>query len=292
MAGEEFFKFDKYLREDLEKTLGLRFPVKASWLEQLLIRHLSPWKLHANATDEFCSKDVGPSYEIIQKYVESIQLNQRYAQPFFSEPVIIEKMRPDGYLLLNGHHRWAASLKLNLPRIPVKLVNMTHSADIVKMLKRSTAVMRASINLDDVVFCTNDSEPAEKKRSVPFSRFFKEQVRLGIPALTHALHDLGYDVWVYTSGYASTDYISRLFKLYHIHVDGFVNGVNRLKAEDEASKAREMMEKKYRVTLHIDTDSVVRSHTDTKEFEQKTIGSKDDKWSANVISIVREFQEK
>lgn len=33
MAGEEFFKFDEYLREDLEKTLGLRFPVKASWLE-------------------------------------------------------------------------------------------------------------------------------------------------------------------------------------------------------------------------------------------------------------------
>ena len=200
MAGEELFKFDKYLREDLEKTLGLRFPVKASWLEQLLTRHLSPWKLHANATDEFCSKDVGPSYEIIQKYVESIQLNQRYAQPFFSEPVIIEKMRPDGYLLLNGHHRWAASLKLNLPRIPVKLVNMTHSADIVKMLKRSTAEMRASINLEMVVFAPTILKPAGKNLLALSAGSSKDRAGSGSPR-----GPLGRMIWDMTSGYIPPD---------------------------------------------------------------------------------------
>ncbi len=293
MADKEYFKFDEYLRSDLEKTEGLWFPVKARWWEQLLIKNVSPWKLHANIIDEFSSPDIGPNYSIIQDYVENVQRNKRYGQPLFSEPLIIEKMRPNGYLLLNGHHRWAAALKLNLKSVPVTLVNTTHAADIVKMLERSTADMRASINLDDVVFCTGDSEQAEKKLPFPASRFFKERVRLGVPALCHTLHELGYDVWVYTSGYSSTDYISRLLKRYQIHVDGILNGVKRLQVGKDASfsKAREMMEKKYRVTLHIDTDSVVRIHTDTKEYEQTVIESQDGKWSNHVISIVRGFKK-
>ena len=293
MADEKYFNFDEYLKEDLESTAGLRFPVKATWWEQLIIRKLSPWKLHANVTDAFCSPDIGPSYPIIQKYVETIRHNQRYEQPVFSEPVIIEKMRPNGYLLLNGHHRWAAALKLNVRRIPVNLVNMTHAADIVKFLERSESDMRAAINLDDVIFCTDESEPAEKALPFPAGRFFKERIRLGVPALSHALHKMGYDVWVYTSGYASTDYISRLFRHYHIHTDGIANGVQRLQTEINAApqKEREMMEKKYRLTLHIDTDSVVRIHTGTKEFEQEMIESHDDKWSSCVISIVSGFRE-
>ena len=294
MADEKYFNFDEYLREDLESTAGLRFPVKASWWEQLLIRRLSPRKIHANATDAFCSPTVGPSYGIVQKYVETIQRNKRHGVPIFSEPVIIEKLRPDGYLLLNGHHRWAAALKMNERRMPVELVNMTHVPDIAKVLEKSKAEMRASINLDDVVFCDGDKEPAEKKPPFLAGRFFKERVRLGIPALTHALHDQGYDVWVYTSGYASTDYISRLLKRYHVHVDGIVNGANRLEDEKDASapRVREMMEKKYRETLHIDTDSVVRIHTGTKDFEQEMVDAAGDKWSGQVISIVRGFKEK
>ena len=293
MADEKYFNFEKYLKEDLENTAGLRFPAKASWWEQLTIKKLSPWKLHANVTDAFCSPEVGPSYPIIQKYVETIRHNQRYEQPVFSEPVIIEKMRPNGYLLLNGHHRWAAALKTNVRKIPVKLVNMTHAADIVKLLERSDSDMRVAINLDDVVFCTDESEPAEKALPFPASRFFKERIRLGIPALSHTLHKMGYDVWVYTSGYSSTDYISRLFRHYHIHTDGIANGVQRLQTEINAApqKEREMMEKKYRLTLHIDTDSVVRIHTGTKEFEQEMIESHDGKWSSRVISIVSGFRE-
>ena len=294
MADTQLFRFDEYLQQDLEQTAGLRYPVKAGWLEQLLTRKVSPWKLHANATDLFCSPSVGPNHGIIQKYIQGITHNMKFGVPIFAEPLIIEKMRPNGYLLLNGHHRWAAALRLNVKKVPVQLVNMTHVPDIAKVLEKSTADRRASINLDDVVFCTGDAEPAEKMLPFPARRFFKERIRLGIPALFHALHEQGYDVWVYTAGYASTDYISRLLKRYHIHADGIVNGANRLKDEKDAAapKVREMLEKKYRVTLHIDTDSVVRIHTDQRDFEQEMIDAGGDKWSARVISIVRGFKEK
>ena len=29
----------------------------------------------------------------------------------WEEPLIVEKVHPEGYMLLNGHHRWAAALK-------------------------------------------------------------------------------------------------------------------------------------------------------------------------------------
>ena len=26
------------------------------------------------------------------------------------DPIVVEKVHPDGYMILNGHHRWAASM--------------------------------------------------------------------------------------------------------------------------------------------------------------------------------------
>ena len=45
-----------------------------------------------------------------------------------NEPIPVEKMYPEGYMILNGHHRWAAALRLGQPEIPVKIVNLTHEA--------------------------------------------------------------------------------------------------------------------------------------------------------------------
>ena len=47
------------------------------------------------------------------------------------------------------------------------------------------------------------------------------------------------------------------------------------------------MEKKYRVTLNINTDSLSWIRSDTKEFDQIEIRSKGEEWSKEVISVIR-----
>ena len=96
----------------------------------------------------------------------------------------------------------------------------------------------------------------------------------------------------YTSGFASTDYITQLFKHYHIEADGIINGTTRLKADDnnKMKQAKSMLEKKYPVTLHIDTDSILRTRSGSKEFEQYEIVSKGERWANNVITIVRSLK--
>ena len=284
---------ENYIQEDLQKIEGLYLPEKANFLEQILVKKLPPRKIHPNPRDEFCSDETGPSYSIVEKYVRQITKNREYEVPIFDEPVIVEKMRPDGYMLLNGHHRWAAALILDLKTIPVKLINVTHAADIISDLQKTSRVKRASINLDDVVFCRNASEPSEKPLFFPFNKIFPERIRLGIPALFFALHEEGYDIWIYTSGYASTDYIDQLFRHYHIQIDGIVNGSTRLKAGDKAGmrQAAALLEKKYSTTLHIDTESVLQVRSGTKEFRQADIDAQGEKWAGRVISIVKSFEK-
>lgn len=281
-----------YVKDALKKIDGLYMPVKAGYLEQIFTKKLDTKKLYPNPRDEFCSDEVGPNYEIIGKYVKQVIKNKELEVPLFDEPVVIEKLKPEGYMLLNGHHRWAAMLTLQEKSIPVKIINVTHASDIIKTIEKSTNNKRASLNLDDVVFCRSESEPCEKPLPFPYSRIFKEKIRRGIPALFYALHEEGYDIWVYTSGYASTDYINQLFKHYRIQVDEIVNGSTRLKFDDKNSlrQTKSLLQKQYPVTLHIDTDTVLRVHSDTKEFEQVDIESRDETWANEVVSIVRRFK--
>lgn len=283
----------KYVKADLEQYDGLLMPAKAGFLEQIFVKKLSPKKLHPNPQDEFCHDDVGPNYAIVEKYVQQIRKNREYEVPLFDESLIIEKMRPNGYMLLNGHHRWGAALILDLKTIPVQITNLTHADDIIKDLSKTTREKRAAVNLDDVVFCRNDSEPAEKSLIFPLNRIFRERIRRGIPSLFYALHEAGYDVWVYTSGYASTDYISRMFKHYHIKADGIINGLRHTGPEGSSTydQAKTLMEKKYRITLHIEPDHVLWVCLGTKEFDDLPVGSQDEKWANNVISIVRGLKD-
>lgn len=176
--------------------------------------------------------------------------------------------------------------------IPVKIINLTHASDIIDTLEKSKRGKRASINLDDVVISAPDSKDFEKPLNFPYNRIFRERIRRGIPALFYALHEEGYDVWIYTSGFASTDYITQLFRHYHIDVDGIINGTTRLKADDnnKMKQAKSLLQEKYPVTLHIDTDSIFRTQSGSKEFEQYEIESKDERWANNVITIVRSLK--
>ena len=283
----------EFVKEELEKYDGIYLPVRASFLEQIVIKKISPKKLHPNPDDEFCMPEIGPSDEVISKYMKQIRFNQEHSMPLFDEPLIIQKIRPDGYMMLNSHHRWAAALMLEVKKIPVSVTNVTQLSDIVGQMEKSVRSKRASINLDDVVFCQNDSEPAEKPLFFPYNRIFREPVRKGIPGLVYALQNAGYDVWIYTAGYASTDYISQMFRHHRIKVDGIINGANRLNSPKRSnlSTVKELMANKYRITLNIDTDSVSWIRSETKDFDTIGIDPNNENWAHQVIEIIRKLKE-
>ncbi len=283
----------QYVKEELQKYEGIYLPVRAGFLEQLFTKKLPPRKLHPNPDDEFSSPDIGPNDGVISKYLKQIRFNHEHNMPIFDEPLIIEKIRPDGYMLLNGHHRWAAALMLKEKTVPVSVTNLTSASDILGKMNKTDRNKRVSINLDDVVFCLNDSEQVEKPLIFPLRKFFPERVRLGIPGLVYALHNAGYDVWVYTTGYASTDYLNHLFWYHRISADGIINGANRLNSEkgNDMRSVKEMMEKKYRVTLNIDTDTVSWIRSDTKEFDVINLDCESGNWAQQVITIVKKLKE-
>lgn len=283
----------EYVKKDIEKYDGISMPVKANIFEQIFIKNLPPKKLHPNPHDEFCMESIGPNDGIISDYMKKIRQNKEQSLRIFDEPVIVEKMKPDGYMLINGHHRWAAALSLDIQKIPVKVSNMTHVVDILEQIEKTNRTKRASINLDEVVFCRNESEPCEKPLVFPFNRIFPERIRKDIPALIYALQDEGYDVWVYSSGYSSMDYISQLFRHRQIHINGIINGADHSKSgnSEDMSKVKELMAKKYRITLNIDTDQVSWVRSDTKEFDQIDIQPDSGEWTKEVISIIRNLKD-
>lgn len=99
----------------------------------------------------------------------------------------------------------------------------------------------------------------EEPLPFPVSRIYKERLRLGIPALFRYLNKKGYDIWVYSAGYYSADYIQRLFKKHHAHICGAVTGTGR-KTADNMSQTRKELEgliaNTYQRTVHIDNDAV------------------------------------
>ena len=282
-----------YVQEEMKKYDGVYLPVRAGLLEQIFLKKLAPQKLHPNPDDEFCSKDVGPNDEIISKYMKQIRFNQMHNMDLFDEPLIIEKIRPDGYMLLNGHHRWAAALMMDVKKVPVKLTNMTRLSDIIGQMEKTSRNKRASLDLDDVVFCHDETGPAEKQLIFPFNKIFPDRLRSGIPGLIFALQNAGYDVWVYTSGYASSEYIKHLFMLHRVGINGIINGSSRLNSEkgNEMGSVKELMAKKYRVTLNIELNTVSWIRSDTKEFEQIDIPSDGNDWAQQAIAIVRQLKD-
>ena len=104
--------FDQFIADEVKKYKGVYAPVKAGILRRALIRWAPCDSLHPNPDDEFCSPKVGPNYRIISEYMNSFRLERRHSKQYCEEPLIVEKIRPDGYLILNGHHRWAAALRL------------------------------------------------------------------------------------------------------------------------------------------------------------------------------------
>ena len=104
MAYEKSFIIT-HIREDLEKTEGKRDVVKANPIEMMMVKKVSPEELHVNPADEFSFPDIGPNDAV------------------FEEPILVNKIKYGGYLILNGHHRWAGALKARVKKIRIKIQN-------------------------------------------------------------------------------------------------------------------------------------------------------------------------
>ena len=109
--------------EDLALYDGKRELVKAGFFERHFVKSAPPSSLHVNPDDEFCDPNIGPNNEILQRYSSDIRKRGYLNQPPFSEPIEVVKMKPEGYMILNGHHRWLAAVKKELKKVPIEIVN-------------------------------------------------------------------------------------------------------------------------------------------------------------------------
>lgn len=284
-------EFEKKIYDDVQKQKGTSFTVKASLLERLLVRKTACSNLHPNAEDEFTFENVGPSMRIIGEYEEKFRYNQRHNQPIFDDALIVEKLHPKGYLLLNGHHRWAAAMRCQIKKVPIKIVNLAQDSDIKKILENSKHDKRVTLDLDEVIFRSDNDKYVE---AVPKFRLikFKKKLKLGVPALFHYLSKQGYDIWVYSAQYYSIDDIQRFFRAYSVHVDGIITGTEKRKASNAASAVQreQMIAAKYKQTLHIDNDMVLMTgDVEGAKYKKYDLSVPADEWSRKAIDIIGEI---
>ncbi|MCR5023581.1 MAG: ParB/RepB/Spo0J family partition protein [Lachnospiraceae bacterium] len=280
------------IQEDLEKYSSISFPVKTGLLERLLIKKLPCKMLHPNPADEFSFPDIGPNYNIISDYEAKIRRNLAIDKPVYDEPVTVEKVRPHGYMLLNGHHRWAAALHQNIDKIPVEIINLAQESDIKKILENSTHTKRATLDLDEVIIRTDDDPFLEKKPGFLFSLKHKKRIRAGIPALFYHLSRNGYDIWVYSSEYHSIDDVRDFLKGYKAHVDGVITGMSKEKkaVKKQSSEMEKLFSNKYSVTLHIDNDMILRTEKETSDFKEYPLNI-DENWAKDAIAYIMEMEK-
>jgi hypothetical protein len=276
-----------FIEEEALKVKNTGVPVKASLIERLLVRRASCKRLHPNPEDEFTFPDIGPNMEIISSYVAQFKDNLNKGLPLMDEPLFIQKIRPSGYMLLNGHHRWAAAMRLGIRCVPVSVVNAVFDGDIRVMLEKSTHEKRATLDLDEVVFASPGEEHIEKHNGLFGIGMQKKHLRLGIPALFKHLKVRGYDIWVYSSQFYSTDDLKRYFKHYSVSVDGIITGMKKQTAKSGARKSvEEMIANRYSTTLHIDRDLLLITKSRSNDFREIAINCKPQEWSGAVIDAL------
>jgi len=115
--------FYQYVMEDLEAYDGKREVVRSPLIERLVVRRIPPLEMHVNPDDEFADPDIGPSDRIIGEYAQEIPKLQCAREPIFPNPIVVYKMAQGGYLILNGHHRWAAAVKFGLKKVNAAIMN-------------------------------------------------------------------------------------------------------------------------------------------------------------------------
>lgn len=160
------------------------------------------------------------------------------------------------------------------------------------MDNNTTNKMRVSFDLDEVLFVSPLTHKTEEPLRFPFNKIFKERLRLGTPALVNELQQLGIEVWVYTSSFRTERYIKTLFRLYHVKFDSIVNAQRHLK-EVQGNKRETLPQKmpsKYRISLHIDDETVIYTAGKAYGFNVYQLEAQDDDWKDKIIARVKEIK--
>ena len=277
-----------FIEQEAQKSRNTGVPVKASFIERLFVRKKSIKKLHPNPEDEFCFPDIGPNMQIISSYVAQYKTNIDRGERLMDEPLYVQKIRPSGYMILNGHHRWAAAIRLGIRSVPISIVNGVFEADIKMILEASKHEKRATLDLDEVVFAQKDDVYVEKRRGIPVYGLQKKRLRQGIPAVIKNLKVRGFDVWVYSAGYYSIDDIKRFFKHYGVIVDGIITGMKKKSAKAAASGNRitDLLANRYKTTLHFDRDLLIMTGGSRGDFVEEELDCSPDTWSGAVMDAV------
>ena len=116
-------ELDAMIQADLEKMKGHLEPVKASFMEKMLPKKVKPSVLHVNPDDEFTHPDVGPNAAIVENYTSLARRLYSMDQKVFGEALQVCKLREGGYLILNGHHRWAGAIRARVPTIRIQVLD-------------------------------------------------------------------------------------------------------------------------------------------------------------------------
>ncbi len=145
--------------------------------------------------------------------------------------------------------------------------------------------MRVSFDLDEVLFVSPETHKTEPPLSFPLNKIFPERLRQGTPEVIRKLQEMGFEVWVYTSSFRSEKYISRLFRCYGVRFDGIVNGNRHLKEvqRDNKTTLPQKLPNRYRISLHIDDESVICSSAGQYGFRAYQLNAQDDDWGRKII---------
>ncbi len=292
--------FKQYLAEELGRTKGKYYPVPVSVLKRIRNMFVPIEKLHPNPEDEFCDPAIGPNYEIISGYEADYRRAMEMGDEGFihsgiREAIMVQKAKPDGYLIMNGHHRWAAAYRAGLPKVKIRVINVTQPKDIERMLMQSKSERRVTLDLDEVVFGKEGETALEKPFRFPLNRIYTSRVRQGIPALLSSLNNQGYDVWLYTSSLLySEEYIRYYFRHWNVRLAGIVNGAGHkgIPERDPDGELKKLAETRYRSTTHIDSGLVLRTFSGSREIEEYPLSGSDDTWSREVMEVFEKIRHK
>ena len=270
---------------DVEKYNNVRQTIKAGIRERFFLKYVDPKKLHPNPSDEFSQAEVGPNLGIVSDYVGQIRFNQQHDIDIFEEPVIAQKMLPDGYLLLNGHHRWFAALRMGINKLHVKIVNVVGEEDVKRMLDSTNNDMLVSFDFDEVLTSLDTNNQVAVINKL-FEHKFDERLRIGAPEVISMLQSKGYDVCIYTAGYLSEEEINDFFAMYDVTVNIILNGFNDKRKNNHATGTKgikDLTENKYKKIVHIDNESISIVNHETKELESYDI---DGDWKTGIEKIL------
>lgn len=95
--------------------------------EESVIKNSVSYGFHAlrvyDPDDDFCDPKVGMNESIVEKYVNEAEKTLKDGGECFEEPIMVAKLSDGEYMIINGHHRWAAAIKMSLDKVRVVIAN-------------------------------------------------------------------------------------------------------------------------------------------------------------------------